>query len=88
MLRIFCTLQCDVCGEFFEQLSAGTTANQNSCALLAAGVIETAESEGWFFNGKTRLAWCTDCVLELASNVELPDVGDLKVPSVKYSSQD
>ncbi len=88
MLRIFCTLQCDVCGEFFEQLSAGTTANQNNCALLAAGVIEAAQSQGWFFNANTRQAWCTDCILELASNAGMPDVCDLQVPSVKYSSQD
>ena len=88
MLRIVCTLQCDVCGEFFEQLSVGATANQNNCALLAAGVIEAAEAEGWFFNAKTRQAWCADCIVELASNANMPNVSTMRVPAVKFSSED
>ena len=49
MLRILFTVQCDVCGDFFDRVGAGTTANQNNCALVAGGIIETAEEEGWFF---------------------------------------
>ena len=86
MLRIFITIQCDVCGDFFEQLSSGTTANQNNCALLAAGVIDSAETEGWFFNAKTRLSWCVDCILELANNEKMPAVSTLAVPATKFSS--
>ena len=51
MLRILFTVQCDVCGDFFDRVGAGTTANQNNCALVAGGIIETAEEEGWFFTG-------------------------------------
>jgi hypothetical protein len=80
MLRILCTAQCDVCGDFFERLSTDTTANQNSCAVMAGGIIEAAEEEGWFFNGKTRQFWCVDCVAAHAGNGTLPKVSNITVP--------
>lgn len=84
MLKILCFAQCDVCSDFFEQHSAGTTANQNACALLAAGIIEAAEDEGWFFNEKTRQFWCTDCMVALAGNVKMPDVSEIGLPRPRY----
>lgn len=86
MLRIFITAQCDVCGDFFERLSADTTANQNNCALLAGGIIEAAEEEGWFFNEKTRQFWCVDCVLSLAGNDKMPSVSAIRLPSRDVSN--
>ena len=77
MLRILFTVQCDVCGDFFDRLSAGTTANQNNCAILAGGIIEKAEEEGWFFNEKTRSFWCVDCVAAHAENPKLPDISEI-----------
>ena len=85
MLRILFFAQCDVCGDFFEQHSAGTTADQNACAFLAAGIIEAAEEESWFFNEKTRQFWCVDCMLALASNEKMPAVSDISLPSPKFS---
>jgi hypothetical protein len=87
MLRILFTVQCDVCGDFFEQLSAGTTANQNDCALRAGGIIETAMMEGWFFNEKTRQFWCVDCMVTLASNEKMPDVSDITLPGSRFASK-
>ncbi|MGH9624785.1 MAG: hypothetical protein ACRD4G_10655 [Bryobacteraceae bacterium] len=83
MLRILCTAQCDVCGDFFDRLDTGTTANQNNCALLAGGMIETAEEEGWFFNEKTRQFWCVDCIVAHARNDKLPSVSEITVPYAK-----
>jgi hypothetical protein len=80
MLRILCSAQCDVCGDFFDRLGNGTTANQNTCALLAGGIIEAAEEEGWFFNEKTRQFWCTDCVVSHAGNVKLPSISQITIP--------
>jgi hypothetical protein len=87
MLRILFTVQCDVCGDFFEQLSTGTTARQNDCALHAGGMIEAAQEEGWFFNDKTRQFWCIDCLLSLAGNDKTPDVSDITLPGSKFSSK-
>jgi hypothetical protein len=80
MLRILFIVQCDVCGDFFEQLHFGTTARQNDCALRAGSIIETASMEGWFFNEKTRQFWCVDCVLALAGNENMPHVSDFTLP--------
>jgi len=52
MLRILVTAQCDVCGDFFERLGADTTANQNTCALMAGGIIEAAEEKVGSSTGK------------------------------------
>ena len=81
------TVQCDVCGDFFDRLYAGTTANQNNCAILAGGIIETAEEEGWFFNEKTRQFWCVDCVVNHAGNTKLPSVSDITIPYAKISAE-
>ena len=86
MLRILCTAQCDVCGDFFDRLYAGTTANQNTCALLAGGIIETAEEDGWFFNEKTRQFWCVDCVVAHAGNGKLPQVSEIAIPYAKQGA--
>lgn len=88
MLRILCTAQCDVCGEFFDRLGAGTTANQNNCALLAGGIIEAAEEEGWFFNEKTRQFWCIDCLVAHAGNTKLPGVLEITIPYAKVGVQE
>jgi hypothetical protein len=82
MLRILFTVQCDVCGDFLDRLGAGTTANQNNCALLAAGIIQTAEEEGWFLK-KTRQFWCIDCLVAHAGNGKLPGVSEIAIPYVK-----
>lgn len=88
MLRILITVQCDVCGDFFNQLSAGTTANQNNCAFLAGGMIEATEDEGWFFNEKTRQFWCIDCVAAHARNVKLPSVSQLTISYAKFGVEE
>ena len=80
MLRILVTAQCDVCGDFFDRLGADTTAKQNSCALMAAGMIEAAGEDGWFFSEKTRQFWCVDCVLAHAGNGALPPVSEIVIP--------
>jgi hypothetical protein len=80
------TVQCDVCGDFFERLGVGTTANQNNCALLAGGIIESAEEEGWFFNEKTRQFWCADCMLALAGNDKMPNVSKIAAPCTRLSA--
>jgi cytochrome bd-type quinol oxidase subunit 1 len=87
MLRILCTAQCDVCGDFFDRLSADTTANQNSCALMAGGIIEAAGEEGWFFNEKTRQFWCVDCVMAHAGNATLPKVSEITVPQTTFGAE-
>jgi hypothetical protein len=84
MLKILCFAQCDVCSDFFEKHSQGTTANQNACAIMAAGIIEEAEEEGWFFNEKTRQFWCTDCMVALASNAKMPDVSEIGLPGPRF----
>jgi hypothetical protein len=88
MLRILVTAQCDVCGDFFDRLGADTTANQNSCALMAGGMIEAAEEEGWFFNEKTRQFWCVDCVAAHGGNANLPNISNIAIPCTKTSAQD
>ncbi|MBX9722053.1 MAG: hypothetical protein K2X81_11705 [Candidatus Obscuribacterales bacterium] len=84
MLKILCFAQCDVCSDFFEKLSADTTANQNACAFLAAGTVEAAEEAGWFFNEKTRQFWCTDCMLALTTNAKMPDVAEISLPFSRF----
>lgn len=86
MLRIFCTAQCDVCGDFFDRLNADTTANQNSCALMAGGMIEAAEEEGWFFNEKTCQFWCVDCVVPHGGNAKLPRISSIAIPLTKRAT--
>lgn len=88
MLKIIILMQCDVCGELFEKIAQGSTAAQNSCAFLAGGIIVEAGMDGWFFNSKTRQAWCTDCIVELASNEKLPPVAEIVVPGYKSGSND
>ena len=82
------TVQCDVCGDFFDRLGAGTTANQNICALLAGGVIEAAEEDGWFFNEKTRQFWCVDCIFAHAGKAKLPSVPEIAIPCAKAGVQE
>jgi len=84
MLRILFSAQCDVCGDFYERLETASTANQNECALHAAGIIETAELDGWFFNAKTRQFWCADCIESHACNGALPPVSQLKLPGLSW----
>ncbi len=84
MLRILCTAQCDVCGELFDRLGADTTAHQNVCALLASGIIQAAEEEGWFFNENTRQFWCVDCIGAHAGNANLPPVSEFAIPATTF----
>lgn len=84
MLKILCFAQCDVCSDFFERHSEGTTANQNACAFQAADIIEAAEEEGWFFNEKTRQFWCTDCMMALAGNAKMPNVAEIGLPNPRF----
>ena len=88
MLKILVTAQCDVCGDFFERLGADTTANQNSCAIMAGGMIEAAEEEGWFFNEKTRQFWCVDCVVAHSGNAKLPSISGIAIPYTKRGAQE
>ena len=85
MLKILFTVQCDVCGDFFEQMLASTTANQNECAIQAGSLIETAEMEGWFFNSSTRKFWCADCILSLAGNEKMPPVEQIRIPGLTFA---
>ncbi|MCI0564295.1 MAG: hypothetical protein MN733_37960 [Nitrososphaera sp.] len=88
MLRILFTAQCDVCGDFFDRLGNSTTANQNTCALLAGGMIEAAEEEGWFFNQKTRQFWCVDCIVAHAGNEQLPRVSEIAIPCTGFGAKE
>ncbi|MBZ0185082.1 MAG: hypothetical protein K8F91_02445 [Candidatus Obscuribacterales bacterium] len=88
MLRILFTVQCDVCGDFFQQVSTCNTANQNACAILAGDIIEAAQEDGWYFNGKTRQFWCVDCIMDLSYNSKMPDVSIISLPFTKSSSGD
>lgn len=85
MLKILFTVQCDVCGDFLEQMLSSTTANQNECAIQAGSLIEAAEMEGWFFNSKTRKFWCVDCMLSLAGNETMPPVEQIKIPGLAFT---
>jgi cytochrome bd-type quinol oxidase subunit 1 len=71
-----------------DRLGTGTTANQNNCAMLAGGIIEAAEEEGWFFNEKTRQFWCVDCIVAHAGNTKLPSVSEITVPFFKLTDQE
>jgi len=71
----------------FDRLGAGTTANQNSCAFLATGIIEAAEEDGWFFNENTRQFWCVDCISAHAGSAKLPNVDEMTIPLTKYYVQ-
>lgn len=84
MLRILFTAQCDVCGEMFDQMLTSTTTSQNECAIQAGGLIETTQTEGWFFNSKTRKFWCADCLLGLAGSESMPSVEQIRLPGLKF----
>lgn len=69
MIRALFFIQCDVCGDFFEQVRTGTNpepnGDRNDWALPAGDLLGSAEEDGWYFNSKLRKHWCTDCVLDL-----------------------
>jgi len=68
MIRATFTIQCDVCGDLFEQLRTcdKPVADSNDWVLNAAGILlATASEEGWYFNSKICKHWCTDCLLDL-----------------------
>jgi len=67
MIRAIYTIQCDVCGEFFEQVRTGLKPDEdrNDWGLHAGVLQATAAEDGWFFNSKTRKHWCPDCLLDL-----------------------
>jgi len=71
MIRALFFIQCDVCGDFFEQVRMGSSPNpngdRNDWALPAGDLQCTAAEEGWFFNSRLRKHWCADCLLELPS---------------------
>lgn len=85
MLRILFTVQCDVCGKFFEQMQTNTTADQNECSVQAGSLIAMAEMEGWFFNSNTRKFWCADCMLALAGNETMPPVEQIRIPGLTFA---
>jgi len=67
MIRATFTIQCDVCGDLFEQLrTCDKPINvSNDWALNSGDLLDTAGTEGWYFNGKTRKHWCPDCLEDL-----------------------
>jgi hypothetical protein len=71
MIRALFFIQCDVCGDLFEQVRTGSNPNpngdRNDWALPAGDLQCTATEEGWFFNSRLRRHWCADCLLELPS---------------------
>lgn len=70
MIRALFFIQCDVCGDFFEQMrtSLHPSNERNDWALPAGDLQCSATQEGWFFNSKTRKHWCTDCLCDLHSD--------------------
>jgi hypothetical protein len=70
MIRAIFFIQCDVCGDFFEQIETGLQPNtdRNDWALHAGNLLGTATQDGWFFNPKTRKHWCLDCLCALHSD--------------------
>ncbi len=69
MIRALFLIQCDVCGDFFDQVRASLQPSneRNDWALPAGALQSSAEEEGWFFNSKLRNHWCPDCLLDLPS---------------------
>lgn len=66
MIRAMFTIQCDVCGDFFEEFRQSNRPEPNDWALEAGCLQATAVHEyGWFFNSKIRKHWCTDCLSDL-----------------------
>ena len=67
MIRALFFIQCDVCGDFFEQVrtSLQPSNERNDWALPAGDLQGSAEEDGWFFNSKLRKHWCADCLLDL-----------------------
>jgi hypothetical protein len=69
MIRAMFFIQCDVCGDFFEQVrtSLQPGVERNDFAIPAGTLQGSADEDGWFFNSKLRKHWCPDCLLELPS---------------------
>lgn len=66
MIRALFIIQCDICGDFFEELRQSNRPEPNDWALEAGSLQATATEEyGWFFNSKIRKHWCIDCLSEL-----------------------
>lgn len=67
MIRATFTIQCDVCGDLFEQLRIcdKPISLSNQWALNAGTLLEAAGEDGWYFNSKTRKHWCADCLIDL-----------------------
>jgi hypothetical protein len=65
MIRTMFTIQCDVCGDLFEQIRQSNRPEPNEWALNAGELNESSSMEGWYFNQKTCKHWCVDCLSEL-----------------------
>jgi hypothetical protein len=65
MIRAVFTIQCDVCGELFEQLRMSQKPDPGEWALSAGDLNCTASMDGWYFNSHTRKHWCMDCLVDL-----------------------
>lgn len=66
MIRAMFTIQCDICGDFFEEFRQSNLPEPSDWAFEAGGLQATAtEKYGWFFNSKIRKHWCVDCLIDL-----------------------
>ena len=62
MLTVMFTIQCDVCGEMYEQIRTSCRPEPQEWSLFAGELQATCTTEDfWFFNSKTRKHWCLDC---------------------------
>jgi len=69
MIRAVFFIQCDICGDLFEQVrtSLRPGIEINDFALPAGDLQCSAEEDGWFFNSQLRRRWCFDCLSDLPS---------------------
>lgn len=65
MIRAVFTIQCDVCGDLFEQLRMSQQPDPNDWAFNAGDLNCTASMDGWYFNSNTRKHWCVGCLIDL-----------------------
>lgn len=61
MLRILFTLECNECGNLFDELRHTHTRDTEEWANLAWALNDTAVLVGWSFNPSTNKHWCADC---------------------------
>jgi hypothetical protein len=73
MLTVLFMIQCDICGEIYEQIRTSCRPEPQEWSLIAGVLQATCTTEDfWFFNSKTRKHWCLDCKTEYDDCAEPP----------------